>query len=233
MDGAVYSACTSPKNYTGLSVGAHTFTVKATDAAGNTDPTPASYTWTVNTTVFSDIVDNPYRKYIEAAYSFGITSGCKPNYFCPTNPATRAQMAVMILRAVNGKDYYPPDTATVTFSDVPVTHWAHDWIEEFYAQGFTSGYADGTYRPEGRVNRAQAAVFVVKGKYGVAYVPPAVVTPTFSDTPANYFLPYIEQMVADGITAGCGGGKYCPASNVTRQQMAIFLVRAFNLPIAP
>ncbi len=50
LDSAAYSPCTSPVNYTGLAAGSHTFAVKATDAASNTDATPASYTWTVNST---------------------------------------------------------------------------------------------------------------------------------------------------------------------------------------
>lgn len=50
MDSGEYSACTSPKPYTGLTAGSHTFYVKATDSAGNTDSTPASYTWTIDTT---------------------------------------------------------------------------------------------------------------------------------------------------------------------------------------
>jgi len=49
LDGGGYASCTSPKSYAGpLSTGSHTFDVKATDAASNTDPTPASYTWTIN-----------------------------------------------------------------------------------------------------------------------------------------------------------------------------------------
>jgi hypothetical protein len=48
LDGAAYAACTVPASYTGLANGSHTFSVQATDAAGNTDPTPASSTWTVN-----------------------------------------------------------------------------------------------------------------------------------------------------------------------------------------
>jgi N-acetylglucosamine-6-sulfatase len=48
LDAATFSACSSPKSYTGLSNGSHTFQVKATDAAGNAEPTPASRTWTVN-----------------------------------------------------------------------------------------------------------------------------------------------------------------------------------------
>ncbi|WP_395399700.1 DNRLRE domain-containing protein [Arthrobacter sp. UC242_113] len=47
LDNAARSACTSPRAYTGLSTGSHTFSVWATDAAGNTDATPATQTWTV------------------------------------------------------------------------------------------------------------------------------------------------------------------------------------------
>jgi predicted extracellular nuclease len=52
LDGGAWLACASPQTYTGLSNGSHTFEVRATDAAGNTDPTPASYTWTIDTSVY-------------------------------------------------------------------------------------------------------------------------------------------------------------------------------------
>jgi hypothetical protein len=42
-----WTACISPANFADLSVGAHTFEVRAVDEAGNADPTPASYTWSV------------------------------------------------------------------------------------------------------------------------------------------------------------------------------------------
>ncbi|MGH9192454.1 MAG: right-handed parallel beta-helix repeat-containing protein [Acidimicrobiales bacterium] len=47
LDGGAFEACTSPAEYSGLAVGDHTFAVQAVDAAGNVDPTPATYAWTV------------------------------------------------------------------------------------------------------------------------------------------------------------------------------------------
>ncbi|MCX6035697.1 MAG: right-handed parallel beta-helix repeat-containing protein [Chloroflexi bacterium] len=50
LGGGPYKACTSPKNYTGLVAGSHTFAVRAKDPAGNVDATPASYTWVIDLT---------------------------------------------------------------------------------------------------------------------------------------------------------------------------------------
>jgi hypothetical protein len=47
LDGANWTGCSSPKSYSGLAVGSHTFYVRAADAVGNVDSTPATYGWTV------------------------------------------------------------------------------------------------------------------------------------------------------------------------------------------
>jgi hypothetical protein len=47
LDGAEFTSCKSIQSYTGLSVGDHTLEVQAMDAAGNIDPTPASFGWTI------------------------------------------------------------------------------------------------------------------------------------------------------------------------------------------
>ena len=48
LDGAVFSACSSPVSYLNLNGGAHTFSVRAVDQAGNVDPTPATFSWFVS-----------------------------------------------------------------------------------------------------------------------------------------------------------------------------------------
>ncbi len=78
LDGGTFSACTSPQAYTGLADGEHTFEVRATDAAGNTDPTPASYTWTIDTVAAdTTITAHPDDPCASANASFSFT-GTKP-----------------------------------------------------------------------------------------------------------------------------------------------------------
>ncbi len=61
-------------------------------------------------------------------------------------------------------------------------------------------------------------------------VSPAPMLPTFNDVPtSDPAFQYIEALVDSGITAGCGGGNYCPDTPVTRRQMAVFLAKALGL----
>ena len=60
LDAGALASCTSPKSYGNLAGGGHTFQVQATDQAGNTDPTPASYNWTIDiTTPDTSITSGP------------------------------------------------------------------------------------------------------------------------------------------------------------------------------
>jgi hypothetical protein len=74
------------------------------------------------------------------------------------------------------------------------------------------------------------AVFLLKTFEGPSYVPPACTGPTFADVPCSSpFAPWVDEAARRGITAGCGGGNYCPARAVTRAQMAVFLATTFGL----
>lgn len=61
-------------------------------------------------------------------------------------------------------------------------------------------------------------------------VSPAPALATFGDVlPGDPQFPFVEALVAAGITAGCGGGNYCPNDPVTRGQMAVFIAAALGL----
>jgi uncharacterized protein YoaH (UPF0181 family) len=172
---------------------------------------------------------------IESLYAAGITSGCssEPLLYCPENPVTRAQMAKFLLRTIFGPGYTPP-AASGIFTDVPSDHWARNWIEQLYLVGITSGCGSDplAYCPEAEVTRAQMAKFLLRAEHGSAYLPPPG-TGLFSDVPPGYWaVDWIDQLFAEGITTGCSTlpFSYCPENPVTRAQMAVFLVRTFDLP---
>jgi hypothetical protein len=74
------------------------------------------------------------------------------------------------------------------------------------------------------------AVLLLRAKHGSDYVPPDA-TGVFNDVDPSYWAAdWIEQLAEEEVTSGCGGGNYCPTMPVTRDQMAVFLVRNFNLP---
>jgi hypothetical protein len=139
-------------------------------------------------------------------------------------------MAVFLLMAEHGPTYVPPASTGSVFSDVPVDHWAGDFIEALAAEGITSGCGVNTYCPESPITRAQMAVFLLVAKHGTAWVPPAPTGTVFSDVPADHWAgAYIEALASEGITGGCGEGIYCPDSPVTRAEMAVFLTSTFDL----
>ena len=182
--------------------------------------------------LFADVpADYWARTWIETLYASGITGGCgtNPLTFCPEAPVTRAQMSIFLERGMNGAAYNPPTASGTVFSDVPADYWAAAWIEQLASDGITAGCGNGNYCPEDYVTRDQMAVFLLRAKYGAAYTPPAA-SGVFSDVPADYWAAaWIEQLANEGITAGCGNSNYCPTQLVSRAEMAVFLVRTFNL----
>jgi len=146
---------------------------------------------------------------------------------------TRDQMAVFLLRGIHGSSYNPPAVGASTgFNDVPTTHWAAAWIKQLAAEGITGGCGNGNFCPSLPVTRDQMAVFLLRAKHTSSYAPPDVGSGTgFTDVPTTHWAAaWIKQLAAENITGGCTATTYCPTVTVTRDQMAVFLVRTFNLP---
>jgi hypothetical protein len=199
---------------------------------GTTDVTCAEYD-------YHTFLDVPYNywawPYIEAIQNARITLGCGGGNYCISNQASRAEMAVFLIRATHGADYVPPPATGTVFNDVPANYWAAPQIEQLYHDGLTNGcqLSPPLYCPDGNVSRAEMATFLVRVKHGVSYTPPPA-QGTFQDVPTDYWAaPQIEQVYRDGITNGCSASplKYCPEDKVVRDQMAAFLARVLNLPL--
>ncbi len=116
-------------------------------------------------------------------------------------------------------------TLSVEFADVPVSSPFHDDIITIATEGITGGCGGGNYCPTLPVRRDQMAALLLKAEHGSDYTPPPC-TGVFSDVPCpSLFADWIEQLAAEGVTAGCGTGVYCPSQLVTRAQMAVFLLK--------
>jgi hypothetical protein len=117
-------------------------------------------------TLFQDVPQNGFAAaYIEKLAADGVTGGCQaaPPLYCPDNPATRAQMAVFLLRSKYGPTYTPPPPTGTVFQDVPANGFAAAYIEQLVREGVTSGCqaAPPLYCPDNSVLRDQMAAFLV------------------------------------------------------------------------
>jgi hypothetical protein len=193
----------------------------------------AAKTWTLHVgESFADVpTTNAFYAKIETLYHHGVTAGCTGGTYCPSASVTRAQMAVFLLKGKLGEVYVPPPGSGTRFADVPPGSFALDWIEDLADSGITAGCAPNLYCPTYPVTRAEMAVFLLKSEHGSAYVPPPAIG-VFADVPvSSNFAPWIEELFAEGITAGCGGNDYCPDAPNTRDQMAAFLDATFELSL--
>lgn len=131
IDGGGYITSTSPKTFTGLADGPHTFSVRAIDAAGNVDGTPESYAWTVDATApNTTITSNPTNPTSSSSATFTFTSS-EPGstfqvqlgagaYVSATTPLTLTGLAdgphTINIRAVDAAGNVDPTPATYTWT---------------------------------------------------------------------------------------------------------------------
>lgn len=214
----------------GAGPGAVTYSIAA--HLGNTPRTGTITVAGVNFTVlqgahFNDVpTTHPFYTFIGQLSARGTTMGCSGGNFCPESDVTREQMAIFIERALGV--FTPPAPGSQTFGDVPPSLMSYPFVEDFARRGITTGCSTSQFCPTNSVTREQMAIFVVRA-LGV-FDPPAPGLQSFQDVPSSSFAyEFIEAFYARGITTGCGAGYYCPTANVTRGQMAVFLVRAFAL----
>jgi photosystem II stability/assembly factor-like uncharacterized protein len=181
---------------------------------------------------FTDLpADSPYHEAVTGIALRGVTAGCGSGRFCPDDGLTRAQAAVQIEKALRGADYWLPP-AFEYFQDVDRCSGTAQWIDQLFADGITAGCSGFEFCPNDPLTRAQVAVLLLRAEHGSAYDPPPATGTVFLDVPADAFAAaFIEQFAVEGVTAGCGGGNYCPDRIVTRAEAAVLIER--TLPATP
>ena len=115
-------------------------------------------------------------------------------------------------------------------------HWAEDYIEQMVADGYLSGYSDGSFQPDRPITRAEFSAILMRilhDKQGLALSGSA----SFKDTATHWARDYIAAAASQGIASGMGDGYFRPDASVTREQITVLLTNAVKgngagLPLA-
>lgn len=166
---------------------------------------------------FADDDGSIHEADIIALHELSITKGCDVARFCPERNVTRGEMATMLVRAFeltgSSGDLFSDDDSSVHESA----------IETLAANGVTRGCASQNFCPDRQVTRGEMATFLSR-----ILELPAASSAGFSDTGSTEHAAAIDALAAAGVTKGCSQTAFCPNSNVTRAQLASFLIRALD-----
>ena len=175
---------------------------------------------------FTDVsADSVYYDAILWAYYHTpnqITSGYTATEFCPQNPCTRAQVVTFLWRA----EGCPEPTGDVSiFKDAddiaPPFLKAVAWAVE---KGITTGFADGTFRPNDSVTRAQFVTFLYRFEDKPATNGSIDVFPDAAEI-AGPYQQAVAWAVENGITSGYYDGTFRPDDVCTRWAVVLFMYR--------
>ncbi len=109
---------------------------------------------------FNDVQSSYWAsQYVQSLTAANIISGFPDGTFRPDEQMTRAQFAAILSSGFS----QPAVRAPVNFSDVPADHWASGAINAAYAQGFLSGYPDGTFGLNQPITRLEVLVSLTNG----------------------------------------------------------------------
>ncbi len=115
---------------------------------------------------------------------------------------------------------------TVRLTDID-GHWAQDNIEALAAAGCAGGYPDGSFKPDNTITRAEFAVMLVKA-FGIENRNDTI----FADTAAHWAKDSIAAAAGGGIVNGYDADTFGPDDLITREQMAVMVFKAAQLPAA-
>jgi len=114
-----------------------------------------------------------------------------------------------------------------SFDDVPPPSGYFRFVETLLHGGVTAGCGAGLYCAGASTTRQEMAVFVLAAQEGAGYrpLPCASGFEVFPDVPASSpYCRWIQELFRRTVVSGCGGGAYCPAAPVSREQMAVFVL---------
>lgn len=146
-------------------------------------------------------------------------SGYANGTFEPDRNMTRAEVTTMFARLLAEK-MAADQTYSNTFSDVAKSHWAANYIGYMQQFGIITGYADGSFRPDASVTRAEFAAIASRFERLTEG------TKSFSDVPSSHWAAkYINFAATRGWVNGYADGTFRPNNSITRAEVAAVTCR--------
>ena len=146
-------------------------------------------------------------------------SGYANGTFEPDRNMTRAEVTTMFARLLTEK-MAADQTYSNTFSDVAKSHWAANYIGYMQQFGIITGYADGSFRPDASVTRAEFAAIASR------FETLTEGTKSFSDVPSSHWAAkYINFAATRGWVNGYADGTFRPNNSITRAEVAAVTCR--------
>ncbi len=181
-------------------------------------------------TPFIDIKSHWAEEFINKLFNLKIVQGKTSTTFEPESMLTRAEMVKIALLAFTDKynDSTIPEDQMPNFSDMKGPHWANRFIAIAQKEGIIKGYADGTFRPDAFISRAEALKILTEtsqkiSKYAYKKAP-------FTDViETAWYVKYINFAFEKGIVSGKSPTLFLPDNAVTRAEAAKITVKLMEL----
>lgn len=131
-----------------------------------------------------------------------------------------------------------PVAAFASFSDVSPAHPNTDAIQYVQEQGIVSGYADGTFRPDQKINRAEFTKIMVGASLPEGDADCGLTWDTNTDRPfvdvnkRDWFAHDVCRAYMGGLITGYGDGTFHPEQSINFVEAAKIIARAFDLPVS-
>jgi len=161
----------------------------------------------------TDIAQHWAEERIRIAVELGFVTGYSDGTFRPNASVTRLQFATLLARALLLKESSQP-----RFTDSEqIPEWASGAVNAAVGAGLIKGYADGTFRGEQPINRAEMAVMIVRA-LGVQSAGGSELS--FSDTASipGWAQSSVRLAVEQGLLRGKGGNQFAPLVQATRAE---------------
>lgn len=180
---------------------------------------------------FNDVPkSHPYVEEIHYLSSKGIISGYTDGNFKPTALVNRSQASKIIWSALEDlgitKDFKKVQSNQKSkFSDVGDESWFKEYVENMYLNGIISGYADGSFRPQGTLTRSQVSKILAES-FGM--------TEQYSDIPYHdvdkdaWYAKYVNNMYTTGVIEKTKNNKFEPQKVVTREELSNYVAKAMK-----